>query len=97
MGNSAEQCDTAGRKIETVKHVRGVPKMSTESPQAENYYVTLPYQTAFDIAYPQENLEGQMYLYRCKSCKKLTTDINGRLENHADDCAYRLQQMGRSA
>lgn len=69
--------------------------MSTELPKPGNYYVSSPYQSAFDIEYPQENLEGEMYKYRCTSCKKLTTDINGLLENHADDCAYRLQQMSR--
>ena len=64
------------------------------NPVASNYYVTAPYQAAFDIEYPQENLEGEMYKYRCKSCKIITTDINGLLENHAADCAYRL---GREA
>lgn len=67
----------------------------TQATQPENYYVTAPYQAAFDIGYPQENLEGQMYVYRCKHCKKLTTDINGRVENHAPDCAYRVQKMGQ--
>ena len=65
--------------------------MSNESPQAKQFYATSPYAEAFDIVYPQENLEGEMYKYRCKSCKRLTTDINGRLENHASDCEYRLQ------
>jgi len=65
--------------------------MSTASPKAENYYETAPYKEAFDIGYPQENLEGQMYQYRCKFCKRLTTDINGRVENHAADCEYRLK------
>ena len=69
--------------------------MSTELPKAENYYVSTPYKDAFDIGYPQENLEGDMYKYRCQFCKKLTTEINGRLEHHADDCEYRLQQMNR--
>jgi DNA-directed RNA polymerase subunit RPC12/RpoP len=54
------------------------------------FYDRVPYAEAFDIDYPQENLEGEMYKYRCKSCKKLTTDINGKLENHAPDCEYRL-------
>lgn len=64
--------------------------MSNDKTAADNYYVTEPYQHAFDINYPQENLEGEMYKYRCKFCKRLTTDINGLLENHAPDCAYRL-------
>lgn len=71
--------------------------MPKELPNAGSYYESAPYKDAFDIEYPQENLEGEMYKYRCKSCKRLTTDINGRLENHADDCAYRLQQMSRRA
>jgi len=55
----------------------------------ETFYERAPYAEAFDIDYPQENLEGEMYKYRCKSCKRLTTDINGRVENHAEDCEYR--------
>ncbi len=71
--------------------------MSNPNASAGNYYVTAPYQDAFDIEYPQENLEGEMYKYRCKSCKIITTDINGRLENHAADCAYRLQRARETA
>jgi hypothetical protein len=71
--------------------------MPKELPKAENFYVSSPYKDAFDIEYPQEHVEGEMYKYRCKFCKKLTTEINGRLENHADDCAYRLQQMSTGA
>lgn len=56
---------------------------------ANAFYDRDPYANAFDIVYPQENLEGEMYKYRCKSCKRLTTDINGRLENHAEHCEYR--------
>lgn len=55
----------------------------------DTFYDRAPYAEAFDIVYPQENLEGEMYKYRCKSCKRLTTDINGKLENHAEDCEYR--------
>jgi hypothetical protein len=69
--------------------------MQKEPPDAGFYYSTAPYKDAFDIEYPQENLEGEMYKYRCKFCKILTTDINGRLENHAQDCEYRLQRMSR--
>jgi len=68
--------------------------MPEQTTQPENYYATAPYKEAFDIGYPQENLEGQMYVYRCKHCKKLTTEINGRIENHAPDCAYRVQKRG---
>lgn len=56
------------------------------------FYEREPYVEAFDIQYPQENLEGEMYKYRCRHCKRLTTDINGRLENHAEDCAYRMSK-----
>jgi hypothetical protein len=70
--------------------------MTSQSPKAGSFYESSPYQDAFDIGYPQENLEGEMYKYRCKFCKKLTTEINGRLENHADDCEYRLQQTSGS-
>jgi hypothetical protein len=71
--------------------------MSSATPQAGNYYESSPYQEAFDIEYPQENLEGEMYKYRCKFCKKLTTDINGRVENHAENCEYRLKRANRIA
>ncbi len=75
--------------------------MSNELPKAGNdagnYYASAPYQAAFDIGYPQENLEGEMYKYRCKHCKIITTDINGILENHAPDCEYRLQQTRSGA
>ena len=65
----------------------------------ESFYDRAPYAEAFDIGYPQENLEGEMYKYRCKFCKRLTTDINGRIENHAEDCEYRRGKqasIGRS-
>ena len=55
-----------------------------------------PYKEAFDIDYPQQAVEGQMHVYVCKSCKLLTTVINGRLENHQPDCAYRLQREGNA-
>jgi hypothetical protein len=71
--------------------------MSKLIANAANFHATAPYKEAFDIGYPQENVEGDMHKYRCKFCKKLTTDINGLLENHADDCTYRLQQMDRGA
>ena len=45
----------------------------------------------FYIDYPQEHVEGQAHRYRCAFCKLETTHINGRLEGHAADCAYRLQ------
>lgn len=67
----------------------------TTNPATGQYYSTSPYQEAFDIGYPQENLEGEMYKYRCKFCKIITTDINGRVENHAPDCEYRLSYGSR--
>ena len=63
----------------------------------DSFYARAPYADAFDIGYPQENLEGEMYKYRCLHCKRLTTEINGRLENHAADCAYRLLRAGTGA
>ena len=51
--------------------------MSKTTQNAETYYNSSPYRDAFDIEYPQENLEGEMYKYRCKFCKIITTDING--------------------
>jgi hypothetical protein len=67
--------------------------VANESSETNVFYDRSPYAEAFDIGYPQENLEGEMYKYRCKHCKRLTTDINGRLENHAEDCEYRLARM----
>jgi DNA-directed RNA polymerase subunit RPC12/RpoP len=71
--------------------------MPRESANADEFYSSAPYKDAFDISYPQENVEGQMYVYRCKSCKKLTTEINGLVENHAPDCEYRLSRTSRGA
>ncbi len=68
--------------------------MTKNDATAGNYYASAPYQEAFDISYPQEHVEGKMYTYRCAFCKKLTTDINGRVENHASDCEYRLRRSG---
>ena len=71
--------------------------MPTHSQSEGAYYNTAPYQDAFDIEYPQENLEGEMYKYRCKFCKILTTEINGRLANHASDCEYRLSRTASAS
>jgi DNA-directed RNA polymerase subunit RPC12/RpoP len=67
--------------------------MQKDSANAGEYYASAPYKDAFDIEYPQENLQGQMYVYRCTFCKKLTTEINGLVDNHAPDCEYRLARM----
>ena len=66
-----------------------------ELPESKFFYDRSPYKEAFDIDFPQEPLEGEMYKYRCKSCKLLTTEINGRIENHRQDCEYRLLRMAR--
>jgi hypothetical protein len=54
-----------------------------------------PYKDAFDIDYPQEEVPGQPHVHRCRTCKVLTTQINGRLENHAPNCEYRVRKTGR--
>jgi len=64
--------------------------MSKKASGAARFYARAPYAEAFDIGYPQESVEGEMYKYRCRECKRLTTEINGRLDGHASDCAYRL-------
>src|SRR3978361_1649103 len=53
-----------------------------------------PYKDAFDIDYPQEEVPGQTHVHRCKYCKVLTTQINGRLENHEPTCEYRVRKTG---
>jgi hypothetical protein len=62
---------------------------------SENFTSRAPYKDVFDIGYPQEEVEGQTNVYRCKYCRRITTDINGRLENHAPDCEYRLSKAPR--
>lgn len=44
----------------------------------------------FYIDYPQEHFEGHLHRYRCALCKQETTVINGLLEGHLPDCAYRV-------
>ena len=46
----------------------------------------------FWINYPQEHIEGEMYKYRCTYCKIETTAINGLIENHKEDCTFRIEQ-----
>ncbi len=43
------------------------------------------------IDYPQEKVDGKLYEYRCHYCKRLTTDINGKINNHAVNCQYRKE------
>jgi len=57
--------------------------------ESGNFTNRPPYKDAFDIGYPQEPVEGQMNVYRCKYCKRITTEINGQLEKHGPDCEYR--------
>jgi len=45
----------------------------------------------FYIDYPQEKIEGHLHAYQCAFCKIPTTEIFGLLENHAQDCSYRMQ------
>ena len=52
----------------------------TKAPESSLFYSRSPYKEAFDIEFPNEQLPGEMYKYRCKYCKVLTTDINGLLE-----------------
>lgn len=59
------------------------------------FYSRSPYKEAFDIDFPQESLETDMYKHRCLFCKVLTTEINGFLENHKADCEYRLSKLPR--
>lgn len=49
------------------------------------------YPQTFYIHYPQEKVDGKLYEYRCQFCKILTTEINGKLENHDASCQYRKQ------
>ncbi len=37
-----------------------------------------------------EPIGGDNPYYRCVHCKLSVPEINGRLERHLDDCAYRL-------
>ena len=40
----------------------------------------------------QEKIEEHQQAYRCQYCKIATTIIFGLLENHAENCTYRMQQ-----
>jgi hypothetical protein len=62
---------------------------------SENFTHRAPYREAFDIGYPQEEVSTNVYC--CRHCKRLTTDINGLLENHLPDCEYRLQKTKSGA
>jgi hypothetical protein len=46
----------------------------------------------FYIDYPQEKIEERQHAYRCLHCKIPTTIIFGLLENHSEDCDYRIHQ-----
>lgn len=47
--------------------------------------------------YPTEPMGGTNPYYRCVFCKKTDPQINGTLENHAEDCEYRLQKQNAIA
>ena len=83
----------APKRVSAPRQLPRAHTVSSESNAGGFFYARPPYDEGFDIGYPQENLEGEMYKYRCQLCKRLTTDINGRLENHAEDCEYRLRRM----
>ena len=59
-----------------------------------DFKTRFPYKDAFDIDYPQEEVPGQSHVHRCRYCKVLTTQINGRLENHEPTCEYRMRKTG---
>jgi len=44
---------------------------------------------AFFIDYPVERVKGSWFQFRCKNCKKLSKEIQGKIENHKADCEYR--------
>jgi hypothetical protein len=46
------------------------------------------------IDYPQERITEGVNNYQCKFCKVSSLEINGLLENHDKNCAYR-QEMER--
>lgn len=46
------------------------------------------------IDYPQEEDQG-MHDYRCQHCKVNTRAINGLVENHLENCRYRLEMEGQ--
>ena len=68
-----------------------------ESFDPTSFKSLLPYKDAFDIDYPQEEVPGQTQVHRCKYCTVLTTQMNGRLENHRPTCEYRMQKTGARA
>lgn len=43
--------------------------------------------------YPTEPMGGTNPYYRCVFCKKTDPQINGTLENHAEDCEYRIKKQ----
>lgn len=51
----------------------------------------------FVVNYPQERLEGELYKYCCSHCKIDTLTIKGKLENHSQDCLFRIDFEGKNA
>ncbi|OUU00172.1 MAG: hypothetical protein CBC01_00115 [Betaproteobacteria bacterium TMED41] len=44
----------------------------------------------FVVNYPQERLDGELYKYCCAHCKVGTLEIRGKIENHLDNCEFRI-------
>ena len=69
----------------------------SKPPESGDFTGRSPYKESFDIGYPQEHVEGEMHVYRCAYCKVLTTQINGRVENHGPSCEYRARRLAAKA
>ncbi len=46
----------------------------------------------YNDSYPTEPIGGGNPYRRCKSCGRSMPAINGRLEGHHEDCAWRISQ-----
>ena len=44
------------------------------------------------IDFPQERIVEGVNNYQCSLCKVSTLKINGFLENHKENCAYRMEK-----
>jgi len=49
----------------------------------------------YNCNYPDEPIGGGNPYHRCSHCKVSTPEINGRLEGHAGDCEWRIEQEGK--
>jgi len=50
-------------------------------------------QDKFVVNYPQERLDGELYKYCCVHCKIDTLTIRGKVENHSQNCKFRINFM----